>query len=48
MSTFELCTYTKTVVDAFLPHCFIKRKQVEQYELRKVEAKNETSNVMVF
>ena len=43
MSTFELYTYTKTVADAFLPHCFIKRKQAEQYELDKVEAQKENS-----
>ena len=46
-TVFELYTYTKTVVDAFLPHCFIKRKQAEQYELDKVEAQKENSNVMV-
>ena len=37
-TVFELYIYTKTVVGAFLPHCFIKRKQAEQYELDKVEA----------
>ena len=44
---FELYIYTKTVVGAFLPHCFIKRKQAEQYELDKVEAQKENSNIMV-
>ena len=48
VSTFELYTYTKTVADAFLPHCFIKRKQAEQYELDKVQAQKENSNGMVF
>ena len=49
----EFYTYTKTAVDAFLPHCFIKRKNSEQYELEaqklklEVEAQNENSNVMV-
>ena len=46
-TVFELYTYTKTVVDAFLPHCFIKRKQAEQYELDKVQAQKENSNVVV-
>ena len=31
----------------FLPHCFIKRKQSEQYELDKVQAQKENSHVMV-
>ena len=46
-TVFELHTYTKTVADAILPHCFIKRKQAEQYELDKVQAQKENSNVMV-
>ena len=32
-TVFGLYTYTKTFVDAFLAHYFIKRKQAEQYEL---------------
>ena len=47
-TVFELYTYTKTVANAFLPHCFIKRKQAEQYELDKVQAQKENSNGMVF
>ena len=46
-TVFELYTYTKTVVRAFLLHCFIKRKQAEQYELDKVEAQKENSIIMV-
>ena len=32
-TVFGLYTYTKTFVDAFLAHYFIKRKQAEQHEL---------------